>query len=179
MKTNLWVDLGIFAAFLVAFEPGLTGIAIHEWFSLAFAGTIVLHLILHWKWMVSVTVHFFKKVFHTTRLDYVVDGLLFIAFTAVMLSGLMISESVLAALGIPAPRQPVWRILHTESANLTLLLTGVHFALHWNWVVNAFSRVILQPIRRLFGRAPLRPSGGAIQPVSDKRPVENGGAHHA
>ncbi len=33
-KTNLVLDIGVFAAFLIAMEPDLTGIAIHEWLSL-------------------------------------------------------------------------------------------------------------------------------------------------
>ena len=33
-KTNLLLDIGVFAAFLIALEPGLTGIAIHEWLSI-------------------------------------------------------------------------------------------------------------------------------------------------
>jgi hypothetical protein len=169
MKTNLLVDLGIFAAFLVAFEPGLTGIAIHEWLSLAFAGTIVLHILLHWSWITSLTSTYFKKLFHASRLDYLVDWLLFAAFTVVMLSGLIISESVLATLGIRPPRAPVWRSLHSASADLMLLLVGLHFALHWSWTVNALSRVIVQPFRRLSSRTPLKPAQAA---ANGDRPPE-------
>jgi uncharacterized membrane protein YhdT len=163
MKTNLFVDLGIFAAFLIAFEPGFTGVPIHEWLSMALAATSIVHILLHWRWIVTLTVTFFRKMLHSSRLDYVVDALLFAAFTAVMLSGLLISESVLPFFGLHAVRQPVWRVLHTASANLTLLLVGLHFALHWNWTVNAFGRILIRPVRRLFGKHPLQPAGTAIK----------------
>ncbi len=35
LKTNFWLDAFIFAGFLAALQPRLTGIAIHEWFTLA------------------------------------------------------------------------------------------------------------------------------------------------
>ena len=50
-KTNLWIDLGIFAAFLLIMDPGLTGITLHEWLSVAFAAAAVAHLLLHWDWL--------------------------------------------------------------------------------------------------------------------------------
>jgi hypothetical protein len=44
-KINLVMDSLTFIAFLVALEPGLTGVVIHEWLSLALAATLVLHII--------------------------------------------------------------------------------------------------------------------------------------
>ena len=154
VKTNLLIDLGIFVALLVALEPGLTGIPIHEWFSAAFAGAIVVHLLLHWDWIVNVMVKFFKKLFHTSRLQFAVDTLLFVAMTAVIASGLMISKTVMPALGLSAIRNPMMQGLHSLSANATLLLVGVHFALNWNWVVNAVRRVIVVPLQSLFHKQP-------------------------
>jgi hypothetical protein len=151
-KTNLILDLGIFAGLLVAAAPGLTGLALHEWLSVAFFGTIVAHLLLHWKWIVSVGAQFFRKLFHSSRLQFVVDVLLFVAFITVMTSGLVISRNVLAFLGIAGvANNPVWRQLHSLSANLTILAAGLHFALHWDWVVGMVKRYILKPVLSLFG----------------------------
>ena len=66
-----------------------------------------------------------------------------------MLSGFMISESLLPALGIHLPRNFAWRSLHDLSANLFLILLGLHTALHWNWIVDAFKRYIFQPLAKL------------------------------
>lgn len=40
---NFAVDTAIFVAFLVAMAPRFSGIAIHEWLSIAFAAAIVTH----------------------------------------------------------------------------------------------------------------------------------------
>jgi hypothetical protein len=146
-KTNLILDTAIFIALLAALEPGLTGITVHEWFSAAFAGVIVAHIQLHWKWITGVLGRFFARLWQTSRLQFVVDVLLFTSFTAVMMSGLMISRSLLPTLGLSAVRDPGFRMLHSLAANATLLLVGVHFALNWSWVVSAVRRYVVNPLR--------------------------------
>jgi hypothetical protein len=160
-KTNLIIDTGIFAAFLVAMEPRFSGISIHEWLSLALAATVVVHLLLHWKWIVGVGKRFFQKLWHTSRLKFFVDTLLFVDFIAIMLSGLLISRAVLPALGISLFRENnVWRLLHTLSADAGIWLVGLHFALSWDWVVHTLKQDVAAPVLRLFRPKP------APQPVT-------------
>lgn len=154
-KTNLLLDAGILGAFLVALEPGLTGIAVHEWFSAALAGTLVVHILLHWKWVVGVVKQYFKKLLHVSRLQLALDILLFASFVTVMTSGLMVSRTILPALGLQLARNEAFRSLHSLSANATILLVGLHFALNWGWVVGAVKRHVIAPVRGLFARAPL------------------------
>ena len=144
-KTNLFIDIGIFAAFLIADQPRLTGVALHEWISVAFAATIMVHLLLHWKWITTVGLHFFQKLFHTSRLKFVVDSLLFVAFIVLMMTGLMISRSFLIFFGIQPVRNQAWTMLHATSASMMLILTGLHFALSWNWVVGMVKRLLPWP----------------------------------
>ena len=88
LKNNFWLDAFIFAGFLAALQPRLTGIAIHEWFTLAATATLVLHVVLHWDWALGITKKFFNNLFHVSRLNYLVDALLFATFTVVITSGL-------------------------------------------------------------------------------------------
>jgi hypothetical protein len=162
-KTNLLVDSLIFTAFLVAFEPNLTGIAIHEWLSVAFAGALIIHLLLHWDWVVKITLQFFRKLFHSSRLNYIVDAVLLIAFITVMLSGILISRSVLTVLGIQVTASPAWRFLHSSSANLVLLMVGLHFALHWKWIVSTCSRYLVTPLKCRFWPRKLQPGSLPLQ----------------
>ncbi len=151
-RTNLWVDLAFLGGFLVIMEPPLTGLALHEWISLAVLATMVVHLLLHWRWTVSVTAQFFRNLFHSSRLQYIVDGLTFIVFTGAMFSGLMISRAVLPTLGLRVVPGFEWSGLHSLFAHLSLVLIGVHFALHWRWVVKTTRRYILSPIFGMFHR---------------------------
>lgn len=158
VKTNLIVDSLILAAFLIAFEPSLTGIAIHEWLSLAFAATLIIHVLLHWDWVIQVGVKFFHKLFHSSRLNFIIDAILFVAFTLVMLSGILISRTILPTLGIQVVESRFWRFLHSWSADVTVFILALHFALHWKWIVNTFKRYLVNPLKR--NRAPQ-----CLQPV--------------
>lgn len=153
-KTNLFLDFGILAAFLLAIEPMLTGISLHEWLSVVFAAAIIIHLLLHWRWITSVGTSFFKKLFHTSRLKFFVDSLLFVSFTTIMFSGFMISRAVLPFLGIEVGMNRAWEMLHRLSANTTLALVGLHFALNWKWVVAITRRYVFAPVTGLFRQSP-------------------------
>lgn len=151
-KTNLLLDLGIFAALLVTDAPRLTGITLHEWISVAFAGVLVIHILLHWKWIMAIGGKFLRKLFHASRLQFVVDVLLFVAFTAVMLSGLLISRAILPVFGLRLGEDPVWRMLHSLSADASVVLVGIHFALNWDWVVMMGKRYLVAPFSSIIRR---------------------------
>lgn len=164
-KTNLILDITIFTAFLAVANPSLTGNTIHEWLSLSFAAAILTHLLFHWKWLVKVTVEFFKKFFHQSRLNYVVDALFFVAMTAALLSGLLISKDIMSLLGIQLDVSRSWKTIHNLASDASIILLGVHFALHWNWVVTNIGRYIVNPVRGLFQPKAQAPKGLIPQPV--------------
>lgn len=149
-KTKLVIDVALFIAFLITMEPRSSGIPVHEWLAISLLAIIATHLLLSWDWVVQITRRFFGKTNTQSRLNYILNWLLFMDGTVMMLSGFMISESVLPFLGISLPRNFAWRGLHDLSANLFLLLLGLHTALHWNWVVDTFKRYVFQPIGRIF-----------------------------
>ena len=171
-KTNLWVDIAIFAAIMLALAPLLTGIAIHEWLSIALAVAVVVHLLLHWQWIVAVIRRFLSRLPGEARLNFVLNVALFICFTVVTFTGLMISESALPLFGIPASRDFVWRALHTLSADLTVLIVGLHVALHWKWIASTTRRYFLNPILNL-GQKTKRHPGPASVPVMVRQEVES------
>ena len=149
-KIKLVLDTIIFIAFLIAMEPRSSGIAIHEWLATSLIAVLVVHLLLSWDWITRITRRFIGKINNQSRFNYILNWSLFIAGTVIMLSGFMISESLMPALGIQFPRNFAWRGIHELSTNLFILLLGLHTALHWSWVVETFKRYVFQPVFRLF-----------------------------
>ena len=149
-KTKLWLDIIIFVAFLVTMDPRSSGIAIHEWLSLAMLAALTLHLLLSWDWIINISQRFLGKLGTQNRINYILNWLLFIDGTLLIVSGVMISEVAIPFLGVRLPEGFAWRRLHDMSANLGLLMLGLHTALHWSWIVNTFSRYLAQPVLRLF-----------------------------
>jgi hypothetical protein len=139
---NLVLDVVIGGAFLVVANPPLVGLAIHEWFGLAFAAAVVAHLVLHWEWIVAATRRLSARGGRGQHLDHVVDVFLFVALTAAVLSGVMISRHVLASLGLPSQPARAWRGIHSLAANASIAAMGVHVGLHWNWIALNLPRLV-------------------------------------
>lgn len=142
--TDLLVDSAIFVAFLLAMVPHSTGISVHEWLSIALGATVIVHLLLHWKWIVATTTRFFKRIPRGSRINYLLNSLLFIDFTLILFTGIMISEVALPSLGIRLPAGIAWQRLHSQSADLGVFILGLHIALHWRWIVATFKRFVLR-----------------------------------
>lgn len=156
MKTKIYLllDSIIFLAFLIAFEPHLTGVQIHEWLGTAFFFTVLAHLILHWKWVVNVVKRFFKKMTLSNRINFIVDFLIFVAFVMMTFSGWMISKFMLPALGVNTFSGGSWKEIHSLSAQAALYLAALHFALHWNWIVESIKFHVIRPVASRFNPVP-------------------------
>jgi hypothetical protein len=148
--SKLLVDLIIFVGFLLAMDPRSTGITIHEWFTIAGVAVLIIHLLLNWSWIVQITTRFFKNMPGRTRLNYVLNVLLFIDMTIIMFTGIIISQSFLPFLGISVQGNFLWRGLHNTTSNLFIVILGSHLALHWSWIVRTTRHYIAQPIVHLF-----------------------------
>ncbi len=152
-KRDLLVDALIFLMFLLTTDPRATGLPIHEWLGLAFGAAILVHLLLHWKWIATVVRHFLSKLPGQVRLNSLLNILLFVDATLLVLTGLLISRVVLAPLGLTPNRDFFWRWLHNFATDAGVVIVGLHLALHWKWIVNAIKRYLVQPLNGLGQRA--------------------------
>lgn len=142
--TKLILDVLVFIGFLLALDPRSTGIAIHEWLTIAGTAAIVLHLLLNWNWIAGITRNFLRKTAFKARLNYILNWLFFIDGVVVMLTGIMISEVVLPAFGLRVTGGGTWKQLHTMSADLSVFILALHTALNWDWVVRIFKCYIFK-----------------------------------
>ena len=117
---------------------------------MAFGAAIVAHLLFHWKWLVNVTTKFLHNLFNQSRLNFVVDLLFFLVMTVTLLSGLMISKDVMSFLGIQLNVSHSWESLHRLASDASVVLLGIHFALHWKWLVTNIGRYIVSPVASIF-----------------------------
>ena len=143
-QTRLYLDLILFVLFLVTNAPQGTGIPFHEWIGIVFIIPIVVHVVMDWQWMLSVTQRLFKNLNGETRFNHFWDVLLFIMMTLVIFSGVIVSRSALPALGIPIQVDHVWVELHEATANLLIIMVGIHLAMHLKWIVSTMKRYIFQ-----------------------------------
>jgi cytochrome b len=139
--TKLFLDLAAFIALLISSAPHFTGDAIHEWLGVALSGAIVVHLLLNWNWIVQITARLFSKTAKGQRFKYFLNWSLFASGIMIALSGLMISKTVVAFFVLALPQNMSWKQLHELSTNITMILMGLHMAVHWSWITKMFKRL--------------------------------------
>jgi len=135
----IYLDLSLLVIFILLLSPRMTGLPLHEVLGFIFFIPIIIHLLIAWSWIQNSTKKFFKTVTRT-RINFVLNSILFILVITELLSGLLISEVVLPRLGIETFNDRSWRAVHNVTLNFTLLFAGLHIAINWGWIVSAFKK---------------------------------------
>ncbi len=133
-RLDFWFDASLLAGFTVAYSYGFTGVEIHEWLGLALGVALLLHLTLHWDWVLRTT----RRVVSPRgrdKLIWLVNLALLLAMALCVTSGVLISRVALPYLGIDPLGGPFWTQLHILTAEVTLGLVPIHVALRWRWIV--------------------------------------------
>lgn len=162
VRSKLIVNTILGVAFVAISAPQATRIPAHEWLSLAFIVIFALHLLFSWQWIVGVTARLLSSLRGQVRFNYLLDAASYVAMVAVIVSGIIISESVFPSLGFPRVRDRFWAIIHDRSSELLLILIGVHLAMHWDWIVAVLGRLVRG---QLGGAVASERRGSWIRPV--------------
>jgi len=126
-------------AFLLLMDPrSFYGLVFHEWAGLIIGLFFVLHKILDWGWIKKVTVSFFRNTTWRARLNYVLDVILLAGLVLMILSGIAIARTIDFDWLNLGGSSMFWRVMHTSSSLISLVLFGIHLGLHWNWVIQRF-----------------------------------------
>ena len=176
-KTDLMVDVAIFAAFLITTAPKFSGMAVHEWLGVAFGAGILTHLLLHWQWIVGITKKFFGRVQAMARINYLLNLALFADVVTLIFSGLAISKVAMPALGVQLAEGGIWKMLHHTTADAAVMLLGLHVALHWSWVVKTGKKYLVSPIIALIAGKRAGSQRSVNQPAAALNLAANLAAH--
>ena len=162
-KLNWIIDAVLFAAFIICFLSDGTGLLAHQILGIAIAALCAIHFILHWPWVKSVTVRFFKRTSRQARNFYIADIGIMLGLATMLLTGLFITTWFeLAPLHYAA-----FKDIHVISAFITLLLVILKIGLHWRWIVNTAKRHIF--VRKPIAAGELRPQPVPVPYDNDRR----------
>jgi hypothetical protein len=111
------------------------GLVFHEWAGLIIGIFFIVHKLLNWTWIKRLTISFFRKTPGRARFNYILDVVLLAGLVLMILSGIAISRTIDFSWMNLGGSRFFWRVMHTSSSFITLLLFGIHLGLHWNWVL--------------------------------------------
>jgi hypothetical protein len=140
-RLDFWFDAVILAGYTVAYSYGFTGVVIHEWLGIGLGIALLLHLTLHWDWVVRTTRRLISPR-GPDKLIWLVNLALLFAMTLCVASGIAISRVALPELGIFTMQSSFWFRLHALTAEVTVGLVPVHVALRWRWIAGVGRRLL-------------------------------------
>lgn len=143
VKLNVFLDLLLTAVFVIEMEEHFTGLALHELLGLLFAAAFIVHIVLHWGWIVNITRTFFRKLLHESRFNYVLNILLFADMAFVTISGILISRTLGLNLSLGEDFRRTLQTLHMVGSELALIIVALHVAVHWKWIKVNGARYLL------------------------------------
>ena len=137
-RRNLAIDIAALAVYLVAANPAVTGIGIHEWLGLGMLVIFFVHAAMHVDWVIEAVRGSFVRLSWARTGNAVLDLVIVAVVMVVMVSGVMVSGAVLPALGLYADGYYFWDPLHAIAAKALLALLLVHVVAHWRWLAGFF-----------------------------------------
>lgn len=143
-RFDLVLDAALLVVFTLVYSIGFTGQSVHEWLGVAIGVVLLVHLTLHWDWVVRVSRNLVSRR-GRAKLPWLINLLLLVSMTLCVMSGIYISVVVLPDLGVSvgAPNAfGFWRRLQSLTANITLILVPIHVAMDWRWIVGVFRNLV-------------------------------------
>jgi cytochrome b subunit of formate dehydrogenase len=189
---NWWIDVTLFGSALIAVLSGIyflflpsggfqggrnplynvqilfsrqTWDDLHTWSGIAMIAAAVLHLALHWPWVVGMARRTWNELIGRCdcmnprgRWNLILDTIVAISFVLTAISGVYF-------LFAPSGRRVVdpmilfsratWDLIHTWAGVVLVSVALIHFIIHWRWVANVSRKMF----KSLF------PSGSVSQSV--------------
>ena len=139
LKVTFWLDIMLLVSVCALQTVRFTGLVLHEWLGLAMVGMILAHLLFAWSWIATQSRRIFAAQSIRTRINYFLNLTLFAAVTAVIFSGILISQKAIPALTGKSVADMSWHwdALHNRFSQNVVMLAGFHLAMNWDWALAA------------------------------------------
>lgn len=149
---KIFLDTVILLLLAMMYQKRVICIRFHEIGGLILFGLFLLHNGLNWKWFKGVSSNIFQRGLPLrSRVNWLVNVLLFISMTATIGTGLLISKT------LPTSIQQAYLVKpwHYFFAAAALILIGIHLGLHWKYLHHVLLSRLPLPQRagKVFGCA--------------------------
>lgn len=132
-RTLFLLDCLLLGLFTPLLSWRLTGLAWHEALGVTLTLLILTHVAMHWAWMEGRAVAAVRLTRRSVG-GFLLNGALFAAMGATIISGFVISKIVLPNRLTPSSYL-AWHGIHESATTITLFLVGLHLALNWDRIM--------------------------------------------
>jgi hypothetical protein len=122
------------AIIVVLMKISITGMLWHETLGLGVFFLFLFHKLINYKTL-SGLFKKFRKITARSKSMLVLDILLFIDFSVVVATGIMISQKLFES-AFELTNQYFISTIHHSSAYIGLILISIHIGLHWSYIIN-------------------------------------------
>ncbi|NPV41078.1 MAG: cytochrome b/b6 domain-containing protein [Anaerolineae bacterium] len=136
----LLLDGCLLAGFWLLNQVRLTGIAIHEWAGVALAFVLLLHVGMLWRWITNMFRKFLRVRNAVQYFKLALDIFGFIAFFAIIISGILMSRSFLPALGLSGVHSRSLKMIHVLATNATIAMLMLHLLVNLKGIIRMMTR---------------------------------------
>jgi len=178
-RNNFWVDVILFAGAVIASLTGIYflflpvggyqggrnptyGITIlferhtwedlHTWFGILMIAAAAVHIVIHWRWIVSMTRRAFQELtssrsrFNTrSRFNFWLNFTVGLSFLLTALTGIYLLFFPGGQHGVADPNflfnRTTWDLIHTWAGIAMISAAVIHFAIHWRWVLKVMKKM--------------------------------------
>jgi hypothetical protein len=129
----------------------------HAWSGLAMLAAVIIHLIMHWSWIATMTRRVWNKargeggrMARGAQINLAINGWIGLSFLVTAVSGLyffLLPEGGYQAGQNPnwdpgfLFSRPVWDMLHTWGGISLILAALLHIYIHWGWIVKVTQKM--------------------------------------
>jgi len=139
---------------------------LHDWFGILMITAAVIHIIVHWKWIVSMTRRAVQELIKgerrfngKSRMNVLVNMLIGLSFLITGLTGLYLFFFPGGRHGVTDPMflfsRSTWDLVHTWSGIVLTSIGVVHFYIHWGWITKVTRKILVS--RKPAGKEILEP----------------------
>lgn len=139
-RERLALDAAILAALVLAANPLVTGMGLHEWISITLIAPVFIHLLVNWDWVARVAAGLLGKLRMTSRINLAIDIALFVSTVGVTISGFLVMPGLANAMGLQA--SGIWHAIHLWTSDLTIGCMVGHLVAHTSWIAEALGRTL-------------------------------------
>lgn len=125
---------------------------LHTWGSIAMIVAAIIHLVIHWPWVISMSRRIWKELTGQCgsmnwrgRWNLILNVVVAISFVLTAISGVYF-------LFVPGGQQAVdpmilftrttWDLIHTWAGTAFIAAAIMHFAIHWKWVTKVTRKMV-------------------------------------